>query len=234
MAIAGFDGASTIRDTRNVSGLDVGLQQPPFSFACWMYLTSYSATIDFTGLGINTNTRSTGIHYRLANDELSCLHWNGTASVFTPLTVNGLTANKWIACVISLGQDPAGGITAGWVNSKKIYSTNDGTIRKTTTTENMANATMNRFSIGGSPHSTTPTNVGPTGMLIAEVAVWNSLLEDNEILAYGKGIKPSQIKPENLQIYFPGIRNIQNEIVNNLPTTLTGNLTAGDHTRRYG
>lgn len=234
MAIGGFNGSSRISDFRNISGLGVGISLPPFSFACWLYLPVGFPKTDthFFGLGQSSTTRSVGVFYRQTDQDFVLLHFNGTSGVFRPVTIGGVTEGKWTALVGCLGQDPPNGITAGWVNYKKLYSSEDGTIRTNTVLANMSSANFSRLSIGSSP-GPTPI-VGPTGMMVAECAVWNEVLNDDEILAYAKGIKPSQIKPNNLKIYIPGIRNIDQDIAGDIVLTKVGDVQAVKHIRRYG
>ena len=107
---------------------------------------------------------------------------------------------------------------------------------------------------GGSATSTVSRAVGACGHLtfggifsdvgvnatwegyIAEFALWDVTLSTDEITSLYKGAKASQIRPNNLVVYFPGIRSYK-EITETLPSpTTTGgtNLSFGDHVRRYG
>lgn len=234
MAIGGFNGASRLSDFRNITGLGVGLNLPPFSLACWVYLpVGFPKTDTYMfGLGSSATARSVSLYYRQADQEFVILHYNGTSGVFRPVTINGVTEGKWTALVGCLGQDPPGGITAGWVNLKKLYSSEDGSIRTQTTTANMNSTSLNRLSIGSSPGSS-PV-LGPTGMMIAECAIWNEVLSNDEILAYADGIKPNLIKPSSLQIYIPGIRNIDQDVTGVAVLTKVGAVTSVEHIRRYG
>ena len=70
---------------------------------------------------------------------------------------------------------------------------------------------------------------------IAEFALWGVTLSTDEISSLYRGAKASQIRPNNLVVYFPGIRSY-NEITETLTNGITGgtNLSFGDHVRRYG
>lgn len=68
---------------------------------------------------------------------------------------------------------------------------------------------------------------------VQEVGVWNAVLTQDELVSMAKGTKPTKIRPSNLKVYIPGIRNIA-DFVGGVPFSLNGNVTIVDHFRRYG
>lgn len=66
---------------------------------------------------------------------------------------------------------------------------------------------------------------------IAETAVWNISLTDDEVLALGRGIRPSLIRPQNLVFYAPLIREVI-DLRAARALTATNAPAQSDHTRR--
>jgi hypothetical protein len=67
---------------------------------------------------------------------------------------------------------------------------------------------------------------------LAEQAIWNVALTDDEIVALSKGFKPSRIRPQALVFYVPAIRNIQ-DVLNAVTITNNGTATVTEHPRVY-
>jgi hypothetical protein len=61
---------------------------------------------------------------------------------------------------------------------------------------------------------------------IAEAAVWNTALTDDEMRALGKGVSPQLVRPANLIYYVPAVRDVLDVKGNAL--TVTG-TTVADH-----
>ena len=102
-------------------------------------------------------------------------------------------------------------------------------------TENTGNratgGTLNKILIGrGSAGTYLPS--APFNGRLAEIAIWNVALDDDEIISLSKGIKPTQIRPQSLEYYVPLIRDI-NETIAATSLTSSGPLVFA-HTRRYG
>lgn len=98
-----------------------------------------------------------------------------------------------------------------------------------------------------------PANPGHDGagqqVSMAEAAIWNTVLEENEILALSKGAKPKTIRPEFLIFYSPLVRGnsyFVSEETRNCPEFInydqsgpppweaTPSYGLVDHPRRYG
>jgi hypothetical protein len=61
--------------------------------------------------------------------------------------------------------------------------------------------------------------------LLAEVAIWNAALSDEEVASLAAGFSPLLVKPENLVVYVPLVRTIQ-DVVGGLGFTATGTVVA--------
>ena len=70
---------------------------------------------------------------------------------------------------------------------------------------------------------------------ISEIAIWNAALTTADINSLYTGIRSSSVKPQNLKIYAPLIRDIsdQTSSTTSFSNTLTDTIVAV-HSRRYG
>jgi hypothetical protein len=115
--------------------------------------------------------------------------------------------------------------------SRSIYL--DGGNKATDTSSRPAPTGINIVSIGVDFVSGSPGNAfasGGTGM-IAEAAVWDVALTDEEVAALAKGIPPIMIHPQNLRCYLPLVRSLFDAKGNAF--AITGSLTPADHPRMY-
>lgn len=67
---------------------------------------------------------------------------------------------------------------------------------------------------------------------IAEVAVWDVALTDDEVVSLSKGFKPTRIRPQSLVFYSPLIRNLQ-DLSGGLAITNNNTATVSAHPRIY-
>lgn len=67
---------------------------------------------------------------------------------------------------------------------------------------------------------------------VAEAAIWNAILSDTDVVSLSKGIKPTSIKPQNIVMYLPLVRDIV-DTVESLSFTNSGSVVS-EHSRRYG
>lgn len=68
---------------------------------------------------------------------------------------------------------------------------------------------------------------------VAEIGMWNAVLTAAEITSLYKGQKPTGIRPANLKLYLPLIRDVQD--YGPLTTSITNvDLIVENHVRRYG
>lgn len=70
-----------------------------------------------------------------------------------------------------------------------------------------------------------------TGSL-AETAVYNVALSDDDVRMLARGFSPRKVRPQNLVFYVPGIRTVQ-DIRGGIQVTGTGGPTVTDHPRIY-
>jgi hypothetical protein len=78
------------------------------------------------------------------------------------------------------------------------------------------------------------TNAIAAEKQIADVAIWTAALSLGEITALSKGISASQIRPDQLLVYFPLIRDFQELLLGGSYTaTGDGSATVTNHPRIY-
>jgi hypothetical protein len=111
-------------------------------------------------------------------------------------------------------------------NNRVIYLNNNAGTPNTVDTNPSG---LNNLDIGVQ-WNTTLQNY--TNGLLAEVAVWNIALSNDDVTALFKGFKAFRVRPQNLVYYVPLIRNIQ-EIKAGLGLTNENTATVTDHPRVY-
>jgi hypothetical protein len=101
-----------------------------------------------------------------------------------------------------------------------------------TNTTSRAITTPTRWLIGGNySGAITPTLEGQ----VAEVAVWDTTLSAADIASLYTTTKAETIKPQNLKIYIPLIRDIIEERGSTSSiTSVLSDTTVEPHVRRYG
>lgn len=67
---------------------------------------------------------------------------------------------------------------------------------------------------------------------VAEVALWDVALTDEEFVSLSKGFKPSRIRPQNLRFYAPIVRDLLN-VKEALTFTNNNTATVTEHPRVY-
>jgi len=67
---------------------------------------------------------------------------------------------------------------------------------------------------------------------LADIAVWDVALTDDEIVSLAKGFKPYRIRPQSLRTYVPLIRNVQ-DVRGVVSLTATNGPTVANHPRVY-
>lgn len=89
---------------------------------------------------------------------------------------------------------------------------------------------FNRIGIGYIPRLTTGLAQFFEGLL-AEWGMWNVALSQAEIQALAKGVSPLFIRPQNLLMYIPLIRDNDNDLVGGLNFSALGVPTIAEHPR---
>lgn len=190
----------------------------PFSINLWFYPPSGAlGTLQMFVLHNTTDAQRFALQI---NTSLSRINFNAftTANALATASIN-YTANAWnMATVVAASS-----------TSRTIYLNNTGAITNTTS---RAVTTPTRWLIGANYSGT----IGPNfeGQ-IAEVAVWNTTLSTADIASLYTTTKAEYIKPQNLKVYVPLIRDINEERGSTSSiTSVISDTTIEPHVRRYG
>jgi hypothetical protein len=139
----------------------------------------------------------------------------GSGPVLTSSTITGVVAiSTWYAQ------------TAVEVSSTSRHVIFE-TTKSATDTTSAVPAGVDRFRIGGRSGGGRFFNG-----LMAEVAMWNADLTDDEVTSLARGFKPSRVRPQSLQFYAPIVRDIQ-ELRQAVAITNSNTATVADHPRVY-
>jgi hypothetical protein len=68
--------------------------------------------------------------------------------------------------------------------------------------------------------------------LLAEAAIWDVVLTDDEAASLAQGFKPSRVRPQSLQFYAPIVRELR-DLRGGLTITNNNTATVADHPRVY-
>jgi hypothetical protein len=212
-----FDG--TNQDIRSTS-VPVGVNEP-ITFSAWF--NTDSDTVEQTIVAACNNTNTTGAFYTLTfaaaatGDPIRSGKYIGSGStIVAAANTTGFVGNWKHVCAVFSSDT----LRAVWQN---------GTETTNTTSLGDTSQTFNRFSIGCLPRS---TGVAYTNGRIAEVGVWSIALTGAEIAGLSKGIKPPRIRPQNIVLYAPLIRNIQ-DTRGGITFTNENSATVANHPRVY-
>jgi hypothetical protein len=142
------------------------------------------------------------------------------------VTDSGGTIN--IQNLASLAQDTwySAGFVEAASNSRYAFFE---TSKSSTNTATFTPSGVNGIGIGG------PTAGGAFTThpgYLAEAAIWDVALNDDEAISLARGFKPSRIRPQHLQFYAPIIRNLQ-DFRGALTITNVNSATVIEHPRVY-
>jgi hypothetical protein len=101
---------------------------------------------------------------------------------------------------------------------------------KVTETTSRTPTGIDRTSVGAAVASVVSNPVDAAGS-VAEAAIWDVALSDDEIASLAKGLSPLVVRPQSLRAYLPLVRDLVDARGNAF--AVTGSLAAADHTRTY-
>lgn len=149
-------------------------------------------------------------------DAFTTTNYDATASA--RVTGVSLSQDVWYHCC---GVFSASNSRAGFVNGGN----------KATDSTDLSPSTLDRISLGAKINSG-GTSAYMSGM-IAEFAVWNVALTDDEVAKLALGWRPSRIRPASLVWYNPLVRGLQ-EVVGGVSLTESASApTVGAHPRVF-
>ena len=164
------------------------VSSPPFTFAGWVYLNSITAGV------------ICGVYYSASTGNWHSLRYASTPQTFRAESRSVDTYYAQTTTTYGTGSwIHVAGVWASNSN-RKIYS--EGNLEDTNTTS-CTPSNLNRTSLG--IHGDSSPSMDLDGRL-AEVAIWDAALNDDEIAILAKGYSPLFIRPQNLKAYWPLIR----------------------------
>lgn len=208
-----FDGTNDY-----IEGDAANVTAAPLTMACWF--RPANTTTNFSLMSLSVDTGATDRFVLQAAGAISGdpvrlqITQSGTTSN-AAVSASGYTANNWWH---------AAGVFTSATSRKAFISGTGGTAD----TANIAPSGVNRTGIGY--HITSGSRATFTNGRIAEAAIWNVALTDDEVASLATGIRPSLIRPDSLVFYAPLVREAA-DYRNGISMTVSG-ATVADHTRR--
>jgi hypothetical protein len=199
----------------------------PLTMACWFNPVNVTAYMNLMCL----NRSGSGDHYFVmaadgatAGDPIFIEEANN--STFQGASTSaGFTANVWHhAC----GVFSADNARAVYLNGGS-KGTGAGNVSPAPSSINQI--VLNQYRGGGDP-----TGSGVLNGSMAEAAVWNAALTDDEVLALSRGYSPRLVRPASLVAYWPLVGRYSPEIDlrGGFPLTIAGTMATADHCRVFG
>lgn len=186
----------------------------PLTMACWFMVpdvnTEYSL---MTRASAGNHRHAMRVRGDLAGDYLQLNASDGSTLEIS--TTTSVVANVWQHACVSIASS----------TSRTVYLNGGG---KVTGTGAITPATTSLW-IGASNSSGSPTQF--LNGSIAEAAVWNTALTDEDVMALARGVCPASVMPSALVLYAPLVRGLQ-DLTSGLVLTDTG-TSASDHSRIY-
>ena len=209
--------AYTFSSGNYISSSTTPITSSIFTMSCWFNMSSFTAQRTLVTLesadaqnGWRLTTQPTTGTIRLATRVNSTIVSATTTSV-------GATANTWgHACTVHNGS-----------SSRAVYLNGGNKVLDTTTISIPSGITNTMI---GSPANANAALVA-VGQ-IAEVAIWNTPLEDSEVASLADGMSAYLIRPQSLVLYSPLIRDIR-DLRQARSFSFTGSPPVSDHTRIY-
>lgn len=188
----------------------------PFTVNFWFYPTY--------GVGVNTMV----VLHNTSDDQAFRCNINASTVRVQFVANDGTIANAVSsASYTASAWNMFTGLATSTTN-RSVYVNNDG-IGSNSTSKNPTTPTA--WGLGGSWAGgvAVPIYEGR----LAEFAIWNDILTADERSSLYTGAKPSSIRPQNLKVYAPLVRDVyeMRETTTSISVTDT---TIDEHVRRYG
>jgi hypothetical protein len=193
----------------------------PLTMACWFRQSAISGTAVSRLMSLS---RSDSNNYWSLNTFDAALQLAAVGTSVGAVSINAggsLTANTW--------HHAAGVFTSN--TSRAVLLDGGG---KTTNTSNVVHgATVDHFGIGTQYFSGSLLTNNACDMIIANAAIWDVALTDDEIACLAKGFSPRTIRRAALIAHWPlvGRFSPELELAGAIALTLTNSPTQADHPR---
>ena len=208
--------AFSLNGTSYIESTSTPVTAEPFTMACWFN----PATLTDGALMAIGNSATTNRFQMSSNAAQAGRPLSISSVAATTATVNTTTAivqNSWQHAAAVCGSS----------SNRSIYLNGGG---KQTNATPITPAGINNIMMGG--RWSGGTRAFFFNGRLAEIAIWNIALTDDEVLSLSKGFAPSLIRPMNLRFYNRCIQRSQDLYGGRTLTQV--NITNFDHPRIYG
>jgi hypothetical protein len=208
--------AFSLNGTSYIEATSTPVTAEPFTMACW-----FNPAVVTDGALMSVGNSATTNRFQMNSN----IAQGGSPLSISSVGASTATANTTTAIVRNTWQHAAAVCTS--TTSRSIYLNGGG---KATNTTSVTPAGINNIMTGG--RWSGGTRAFFFNGRIAEVAIWNAALTDDEVLSLSKGFAPYLIRPMNLRFYNRCLRISQD--LSQGRTLTQVNITNFDHPRIYG
>lgn len=184
----------------------------PFTMVGWFFTSTTAGTIRIIYQG-STTSNSQGLY--LSGNKVTVNSSISGATSTAATTVN-YSASQW---------QHAAGV---WSSATDRAVFLNGANKVTNATSRAYSASITTLDIGTGLFNNIRGNYFPGQ--IAEIAIWNAALTDDEIASLADGFTPDQIRQQSLQFYAPLVRDLI-DARSGLAITNNNAATVADHPR---
>lgn len=176
----------------------------PFTFHSWAYPEAAISAIMF-GTYDTVNTTAPGARIQQTSGNLlqATFRDRNPTTNAAAQTSNSISQNAWNGYTVMFEGDA----------NRTVFLNGGGKVNNTTSAPNGPMA-HNYIAVGCSKYSA--GNLSPFTGRIAEGAMWNAALNDDEVNALGKRVNPGRIRPSNLIVHYPLIGKSSSDGEHNL------------------
>jgi hypothetical protein len=210
-----FDGTDDYIEAALGANYDV-----PKTLACWFNsdTTNANKTLVSLAAGSITEDLSQGLRIQITSTGVVQAVTSSGTGANGASSPGSYSANTW--------HHAAG----KFESSSSRYAYLDGAIGAQNTATRSTGGALDNHLIGQGSGGNNPPQ--PFNGRIAEVAIWDVALNDDEIAALAKGFRPDMIRPSKLLFYLPLVREVQ-DVRSGLTYTNAATAVA-IHPRRIG
>ena len=208
--------AFALNGTSYIESTSTPVTAEPFTMACW-FNPAISTDGALISIGNSATTNRFQMNSNIAQPGSPLSISSVAATTATVNTTTAIVQNRWQHAAAVCGSN----------SSRSIYLNGGG---KQSNATPITPAGINNILIGGR------WSGGARGFFfngrLAEVAIWNTALNDDEVLSLAKGFAPYYVRPMNLRFYNRCIQRSRDLYGNRNLTQV--NITNFDHPRIYG
>lgn len=191
----------------------------PLTISCWFNADNATAQHGLLGVGSNgTQDCIVLTAYGNAAGDPVRFYIADTGAGHDATTTTGFSAGTWHhACGVMVADDDWYVLIDGGSKGTEVTSKTPGTIDRTDIGAIEYNGAMNWYASAA----------------VAEAAIWNAALDDDEVAALAAGMSPLLVRPQSLVFYCPLIRDDDEDLVGGLSLTANGGPTIAAHPRVF-